>query len=153
AHAEIAVDLPGAVGYRQNHALPRAAADIDPQQFRIDGIVELWFTSADVAQAGIGSAVTERLIEDEPRFLSGLSGAAVAAPGPAPLCACAVWVLCWAQKTGAVSNEALRTIEDALVGQPGAGAATVNTLEPGADPLLRKGLQQMPTLPGAAVST
>src|SRR5699024_12424480 len=125
AHAEIAVDLPGAVGYRQNHALPRAAADIDPQQFRIDGIVELWFTSADVAQAGIGSAVTERLIEDEPRFLSGLSGAAVAAPGPAPLCACTAQAPRWAQRTGPVSNDALRAVEATLDWQPGAVAATV----------------------------
>lgn len=121
-------------------------------EFTVDGIVELWFTSAEVALAGIGSEVSERLVADEPRFLSGLTGAPVDAPGPAALTGFGLWFLGWTPDGSRVSRRELEAIEQALSEVPGAGRVTVNTLEPNGSLLVRNGLQQMPALPACAVS-
>ena len=154
AHAQIAVDLPGAVGYRQNHVLPAAAPVAEHASaggFSIDGIVELWFTSAEIAQAGIGSAVSDRLIEDEPRFLSGLTGAPVTASAPAPLSTFALWFLGWPRGEGEAAS-AGADVAEVMAVLPGAGPVTMNELDPSGSLLLRSGLQQLPALPGCAIS-
>lgn len=151
-HAEIAVELPGTVGYRQNHVLPGSAPE-PGAEFTIDGIVELWFTSAGVAQAGISSEVSDRLIEDEPRFLSGLTGAPVAAPNAVPLTAFALWFLGWSPNASPLPRNVLDEVAEALGALPGSGTVTTNTLEPSGALLVRHGLQQMPALPACAVST
>lgn len=150
AHAQIAVGLPGVVGYRQHHVLAGAAPEA--ATFSIDGIVELWFTSADVAHAGTTSQVSDRLIEDEPRFLSGLTGAPVTAAEPAPLTAFALWFLGWPRDGSDESLTATGAIAEAMSTLPGAGPATVNTLEPSGRLLVRERLAQMPSLPSSAVS-
>jgi hypothetical protein len=151
-HAEIAVDLPGVVGYWQNHVLttlpPAAAAG----GFTVDGIVELWFTTADIAQSGTTSATSDRLIEDEPRFLSGLTGAPVTEPRPAPRPEYALWLLAWTEDGSAPAPQVREAIEEALHGLPGVGATTAHTLDPDGEILVRAGLDRMPALPHCAFS-
>lgn len=87
-HARIAVDLPGVRAYRQNHVLEQGAVISG-----IDGIVELWFEDEGAAAAGFDSDVADRLVVDEPRFLSGLVGTAVASDDPTLACRGKIWVL------------------------------------------------------------
>ena len=72
-HAEIARVYPGLVKYTQNHVEQR----IDPaptDAFECDGMAELWFPGQSAMQAALTSPVTNALIEDEPRFLDGVTG-------------------------------------------------------------------------------
>ena len=151
-HAEIAVDLPGVVGYWQNHVLTTVPDASEADGFTVDGIVELWFTSADVAQSGTTSTTSERLIVDEPRFLSGLTGAPVTDPHPAPLPAAALWLLGWTTNDAGPTTDTLQQLETVLAALPGAGATTVHTLDPEGEILVREDLDRMPALPDAALS-
>ncbi len=72
-HAEIARVYPGLVKYTQNHVEQR----IDPaptDAFECDGMAELWFPGQSAMRAALTSPVTNALIEDEQRFLDGVTG-------------------------------------------------------------------------------
>jgi uncharacterized protein (TIGR02118 family) len=72
-HAVIAKAYNGLEKYTQNHVVERLdGAPVD--HFSTDGMAELWFPDGGVLQAALGSDVADRLIEDEPRFLDGVTG-------------------------------------------------------------------------------
>ena len=75
-HAKIAMGFEGLARYNQNRvdAICWQTGDIS---FDMHGIVELWFTSQDAVTRNATSATTRALIEDEPRFLSGLTALSV----------------------------------------------------------------------------
>jgi uncharacterized protein (TIGR02118 family) len=62
-HAEAVKKFPNIMGYTQNLAIDRVAADLTDsasyQQVPIDGIVELWFRSVDEVQAAFRSPAAE----------------------------------------------------------------------------------------------
>lgn len=133
-HADIARDFPGLVAYLQNHVLEREQVNGGFASFAVDGIVELWFEDADAAGVGFGSELADQLIEDEKRFLSGLTGSAVAPGPPTPPWPFKVWLL---------GASRLTTPVDAV------GSAR-NELEPGAPVLEREALAEMFELPAVA---
>jgi len=71
-HAAIARGFDGLVKYNQNR-IDSVCHRSGSTRFEVDGIVELWFSSQVAVDANQTSATTEALIEDEPRFLSGLT--------------------------------------------------------------------------------
>ena len=151
-HADIARDLPGVAAYRQNHVATVVSAPEDGTPYRVDGIVELWFDDAGAAPAGYGSEVADRLVLDEPRFLSGLTGGPVVAPGipdPRPH---KLWLLArWrdAEAAGLPGVEAWAAgLAAELAGTPD---AAVNTLVPEAELLLRDALRHEQEIPEVAV--
>lgn len=92
-HAEIAIDLPSVLSYRQNHVRSIIAQPTDGIPYPVDGIVELWFGDDDGFGAGYGSDVATRLTNDEPNFLQGMVGSAVRSGAPTPNTRNKVWVL------------------------------------------------------------
>lgn len=71
-HAAIARGFTGLVKYNQNR-VDEVCYQSGRTAFQVDGIVELWFTSQAAVDANRTSATTAALVEDEPRFLSGLT--------------------------------------------------------------------------------
>jgi uncharacterized protein (TIGR02118 family) len=72
-HAVIAKAYRGLAKYTQNHVVERLD-DAPRDTFGADGMAELWFENAGALTAALGSDVADRLIEDEPRFLDGVTG-------------------------------------------------------------------------------
>lgn len=72
-HAAIARRFSGMSKYTQNR-VQRVLWSSGPDAFQIGGVAELWFESAEAGAAAGQSSVTADLIEDEPGFLSGLTG-------------------------------------------------------------------------------
>lgn len=141
-HSAIARDLPGVAAYRQHHVVVG-----ERRIHGVDGIVELWFDSDADAAAGYGSAVADRLVDDEPRFLSALTGGPVdhAAERPTPAVA-SVWLLADAEGaselTTLTSHEALRA----------ARTCERNTFATTGPLLVRDALMRFDPLPIHAVS-
>lgn len=104
-HATIALGFGGLSKYTQNR-IDRVVWRFGPDRFQIDGVVELWFDSAAAVAAAAQSPVTDRLIRDEPRFLSGLTGLFVgeswAAQSDAPF---KYMVIGWAAEPAAVLSQ------------------------------------------------
>ncbi len=166
-HARIAVDLPGVLSYQQNHVLAESRA-IDANadsssaahfRFHVDGIVELCFINEQVASAGFGSAVADRLIADELHFLSGLTGAAVVTHGPPSPWPYKLWLLATPREQAADGGEtevaasvdisvwaATREVELGALGHQ------VNLLDERAPVLQRTALRREPRLPAVAIS-
>lgn len=151
-HARIAMDLPGLACYLQNHLQPAADPDDVTDAFRIDGIVELWFTAPDVVSAARDSKVAERLAVDERLFLSGLTGGQVASEDPHEPWPHKLWVLGrWID--GEPNEDAMRRWADSLVpGLPGLLGTNFNRLESGQELLTREALRQEPRIPEVAVA-
>jgi uncharacterized protein (TIGR02118 family) len=72
-HAAIAREYPALAKYNQNHVIQRLDPAAD-DTFETDGMAELWFPDAARMRAAAESAVRGKLLEDEPRFLSGVTG-------------------------------------------------------------------------------
>lgn len=152
-HAEIARDLPRVVAYRQNHLArpdePRTPSPPDTsERWELDGIVELWFEDAEAAAAGFGSAVADRLIVDERRFLSGLVGGAVDAPAPPTEQTGKLWLL-W--EAVPVARDEVDADVAALAAALGARSAQVNVRQDEAPVLSRDDLRRQ-DLPALAVA-
>lgn len=113
-HAQIAVDLPRVVSYRQNH---------------------------DVA---------DRLIVDEPTFLSGLTGSAYLSGGPTPEWPEKLWLL--AQRGDAASEEGIADWMAVAAAEIGAIGVQANRCAPGAPVLKREALRFEPELPEFAIA-
>lgn len=72
-HALIARRYPGLLKYVQNHVEQR----LDPapvDSFQCHGMAELWFADRAAIATAQGSSTAQALIEDEPRFLDGVTG-------------------------------------------------------------------------------
>lgn len=80
-HAQIARHLPGLVRYDQNHVLGASVSQRDAE-WPIHGFVELWFRDAAAIAEAAWSETTRRLIDDEPAFLSALTGLIMAEAPP-----------------------------------------------------------------------
>lgn len=144
-HAAIAVNLPGIESYRQNHVVGRKESAYD-----IDGIVELWFANDDVVSAGIDSDVAEQLIEDEPRFLSGLVGGAVRSGAPTMPWPFKIWVL--ARWSGAEQLDGVEEWATRLARNIGAAGHAVNVTDETGPRLSREKLFVNPRPPQVAVA-
>lgn len=117
-HAVIAKAYKGLEKYTQNHVVERLdGAPVD--HFSTDGMAELWFPDAGALNTALGSDVADRLIEDEPRFLDGVTGMIL---GGAPLDdgAGGVKVIVLARRKPGASP-----VADPLAGMTYASAATV----------------------------
>lgn len=144
SHAAIAVNLPGIESYRQNHVVGGGSS-----VYNVDGIVELWFANDDVVAAGIDSEVANLLVEDEPRFLSGLVGGAVDAGPPTPHWPHKIWLLArWAART---APEQLSEWALQAASRTGVFAAAVNTTDLRGPQLSRDCLTVNPRPPQIAV--
>lgn len=151
-HAEIAVDLPGVVCYRQNHVV-RTTMPVGGQPFPIDGIVELWFASHSDAQEGLTSAVTDQLVADEPKFLVGLTGQAVHAPNPGVPSPVVLWAVGqWRTGTNSVRPALERRNEWLREQLPGAHTVAANILDRSSRPLVREGLRRLAEIPDFAIT-
>ena len=161
-HAEIARALPGVTDYRQNYLL-ESELGLGAGLYRVDGIVELWFTDDDVVQAGCDSAVADRLIVDEQEFLSGLTGGPVNAGTPHPAWPFKLWVLARWRNAADADDPAHANVEadvaaverwaDQLSGTfDGALGWGLNVLVPGADLLVRAALRREDQIPEVAIS-
>lgn len=73
SHAEIARHLPGLLRYNQNHVVRSSVSESDTA-WPVHGFVELWFRDERAIIEAASSETTRKLIEDEPRFLSCLTG-------------------------------------------------------------------------------
>ncbi|MCK3769478.1 EthD family reductase [Microbacterium aerolatum] len=145
SHAAIAVDLPGVAAYRQNHVVHGTAS-----RYGVDGIVELWFFSDEVVTAGIDSDVADRLVEDEPRFLSGLVGGAVRSGPPTNHWPIKAWALArWVdgEQPAEVVEWAAGIADD--IGAAGHG---VNVTDVTGPHLVREALEVNPEPPEVAVT-
>lgn len=137
-HAAIAKDLPRVTRYLQNHVVGGAEGGVD-------GVVELWFADDDAAMAGFRSDIADRLVTDEPNFLSGLTGCAYHADGPHAEWPWKVWLL------GVGDPVAASAWAASLDGLELLGV-TVDRRDLGAPLLLRERLARIDTLPEVAVS-
>jgi len=143
SHAAIAVNLPGIESYRQNHVVGGGSS-----VYNVDGIVELWFANDEVVTAGIDSEVADLLVEDEPRFLSGLVGGAVDSGAPTQYWPTKVWVL--ARWTDQDASDVLVAWSRRTARGIGAVAA-VNIVDPSGPQLTRERLTVNPRPPQVAV--
>lgn len=145
AHAAIAVGLPGIVSYRQNHIETEGVST-----YGFDGIVELWFGDEGVVSAGLDSDVADRLIEDEPNFLSGLVGGAVRSEGPTPRWTAKLWVLArWAG--GERVDDAQLWLKSTAQALRASGGA-FNVTDPAGPQLTRLALDAHPRPPQVAMT-
>lgn len=76
-HAAIATGFEGLARYNQNRVAQKLWQT--GGGFSIDGVVELWFDTPEVVVKNATSQTTAALIEDEPNFLSGLTGLSIGA--------------------------------------------------------------------------
>lgn len=74
-HAKIAKGFEGLLRYNQNR-IDEICWRTGSCQFEVGGIVELWFRSEGAVRNNATSETTRALIEDEPKFLSGLTALA-----------------------------------------------------------------------------
>ena len=147
-HAEIAKDLPRVLSYRQNHVVQSESPSGEDQPFLVDGIVELWFEDEAAAGAGFGSEVADRLIEDEKKFMAGLTGVAMHAGPPTPEHPYKVWLLAMA------ADESTREQVEgwaAGVGERLGAAIAVDRAVEGAPILQREALRREAELPDYAI--
>jgi uncharacterized protein (TIGR02118 family) len=63
-HAPILKEIPGLMGYVQNHALE----DLEGNELPYDGFGELYFDSVEAMQAGLASSEGEATLPDIPNF-------------------------------------------------------------------------------------
>ena len=63
-HAPILKEIPGLMGYVQNHALE----DLEGNEPPYDGFGELYFDSVEAMQAGLASSEGEATLADIPNF-------------------------------------------------------------------------------------
>jgi uncharacterized protein (TIGR02118 family) len=63
-HAPILKEIPGLMGYVQNHALE----DLEGNESPYDGFGELYFDSVEAMQAGLASSEGEATLADIPNF-------------------------------------------------------------------------------------
>jgi uncharacterized protein (TIGR02118 family) len=152
-HADIARGLPGVTAYRQNHVLePMLEPQIDGP-YSVDGIVELWFADEEVVQAGFASEVADKLIIDEPRFLSGLTGGPVTAGSAQTHWPYKVWLLARWNSTAEPDLSAMeRWARQQFEQYDGALGWGVNVLVPGAELLRRTALHSEAQIPEVAVA-
>ncbi len=149
-HAEIARDLPGVACYLQNHVQRRISLSDEPA-YRVDGIVELWFVSHEVVSAASDSLVADRLVEDEVKFLSGLTGGPVIAHLPHDPWPYKIWVL--GLRNLETTSDALGQWEQKLCGSlPGVLGSEINLLKDNPVLLLREGLRHETRIPHVAVA-
>ncbi|WP_082000369.1 EthD family reductase [Arthrobacter sp. PAMC 25486] len=152
-HADIARELPGVSAYRQNHVLESSLEPKIDRPYLVDGIVELWFADEGVVQAGFASEVADKLIIDEPEFLSGLTGGPVTAGSaqtrwPYKLWLLARWNLAAEPDPCAVERWTRQQFEQ----YDGALGWGVNVLVPGAELLRRSALLSEAQIPEVAVA-
>lgn len=69
-HAEIVCRAPGIRAYVQNHVVRELG---DAGDLSVDGIVELWFDDAAAMQGWAAAAARAGYLEDEPKFMRGVS--------------------------------------------------------------------------------
>lgn len=149
-HARIAKQLPGVACYLQNHVEAHLALGSDPA-YRVDGIVELWFSSPEVVSASSTSEVGDALVVDEPQFLAGLTGGPVLGGNPHGPWPYKLWILGLRDRRG--SGMALESWAEYCAGRfEGILGAEVNRLEEGADLLLREVLRSEPRMPESSVA-
>lgn len=150
-HADIAKDLPGVTCYLQNHVHRHRPGAEAGEPYRVDGIVELWFGSAEVVGASSDSEVSDRLIEDEKTFMAGLTGGPVAGDDPHPHWPYKLWVLGLVNESMSTDEaaEALNTVVDGLAGTIG---RELNVLEENPRLLQRQALRHEPRIPELAVA-
>ena len=152
-HADIARELPGVTAYRQNHVRHPASEPLSGKRYSIDGVVELWFTDEEAAAAGFASDVADRLILDEPNFLSGLSGGPVAAGGLYGPWPHKLWLFARWRDGVEADPDAVETWASNLAAElDGAMGAATNLLIPGAPLLRREALRFEENLPEVAVA-
>jgi uncharacterized protein (TIGR02118 family) len=152
-HADIARGLPGVTAYRQNHVLETVLEPGAGRGYRVDGIVELWFADDDVAHAGLDSEVVDRLIVDELKFLSGLTGGPVTAEAPHASWPFKLWVLArWDEGAEPAPAALERWAEQLSTTCDGALGWGVNVLVPGTDLLVREALRREEHIPEVTVS-
>ncbi|WP_166969748.1 EthD domain-containing protein [Brevibacterium atlanticum] len=150
-HAGIAKDLPGLACYLQNHVEEHLADVNAGDAYRVDGIVELWFDEADVVHAASDSPVGDRLIEDEKRFLAGLTGGPVLGGAPHPPWPFKVWVLGLSAE-GADPRFAGSWLSDAAQQFPDAIGSEANRLDSNPQLLRREALRSEPKIPDVALT-
>lgn len=82
-HAQLALSLPGVCKYTQNRVDNVLWKDGSDEPFCVDGIVELFFTDAEIMAVAQASDTGSLLIpEDEPKFLRGWTLCVVETDGP-----------------------------------------------------------------------
>jgi uncharacterized protein (TIGR02118 family) len=93
-HADIARRLPGMTVYEQNHTVRQLAPATDGRAaFRVDGVAESWYVSAESITTGVRSDAKRELLLDEPLVFAGLTGIVVP-PYAAPRApAWKIWLL------------------------------------------------------------
>ena len=148
-HGRIAAGFAGLQRYHQHHVRSTAALDA-PAHYFLDGIVELWFDDERGAAAGRDPEVTAALVDDEPVFLSGLTGFPVSSPGPGLSSAHTAWVLArWADGERALPDGAAHDLRALL---PAVVDIEVNEPLPGARPFTREALAVDPSPPQLAIA-
>ena len=70
AHGDLVARLPGIRGYVQSHV----RGDVEYADFRVDGIVELWFDNPQAMASAFADDAVRAVIEDEPGFLGHATG-------------------------------------------------------------------------------
>lgn len=149
-HAAIAVLLPDVISYRQNVIVSRGVVANGGPEYRLDGIVELWFSNEESAGDGFDSDVADRLIEDEEKFLSGLTGIGVHSQGPTPAWPQKLWIL--GQFAPETKLETLQNFVADSVARLGASGHELNTVISGSEVLKREKLRAEPGLPEVAIA-
>ena len=149
-HADIAKDLPGVTCYLQNHVHRHMAGAEAGEPYRVDGIVELWFDSAEVVGASSDSEVSDRLIEDEKTFMAGLTGGPVTGDDPHPHWQYKVWVLGLANES-ASTEEAAESLNSVVQDMAGTIGHELNLLEKNPRLLHREALRHEPRMPELAM--
>lgn len=149
-HAAIAVLLPDTISYRQNVVVSCGGVVKGGPAYRLDGIAELWFSTEDSASPGANPEVAECLIEDEQKFLSGLTGIGVHSQGPTPEWPQKLWLL--GQFAPAIKLEKLQSFVNDSVARLGARGHELNTVIGGSEVLTREKLRAEPQLPEVAIA-
>lgn len=147
-HAEIAKGFQGLVRYNQNRVdeICWQTGDI---AFDMHGIVELWFTSQDAVARNAASDTTRALIEDEPKFLSGLTALSVGESWiNTPTDICAKYMIF------AVSDDpgALVAAVDAALPRNGENAPAEYAVDPLSLSFTREALATEPVPPNVAIT-
>lgn len=150
-HALIAKDLPGVIRYLQNHVVRHLAGAEAGEPYRVDGIVELWFDSAEVVDASRDSEVSDRLIDDEKTFMAGLTGGPVEGNDPHSAWPFKVWLL--GVKGTSSDSRTQPELLEAAVGEVSAAIGhELNMLEENPDLLHREALRHEPQIPEVAMA-
>ncbi|NQD42771.1 EthD family reductase [Glutamicibacter halophytocola] len=152
-HARIAKELPGLACYLQNHIKQVAGTGAEADEFQIDGIVELWFREPGAFSAASQSQLADRLVEDEQKFLSGLTGGAVVSEEPHEPWFHKLWILGqWREDQGGMEEPLRAWVNTACASIGGLLGTNVNILEPHGDLLTRELLRVDPKIPQIAIA-